>query len=180
VTTAATDYSAAQTALNLAPTSELNNTSERGSFVMRADVSAFGLSCVDPDHPYLYWQRNGDLPTPVASNLSTTAIGGAVGLQFRFFLDNLPAGTPDGIGDTWDTTPATLTIDPDPTIGEQDNVTAIEVTLILRSNTPDPQLDDYRYETFTLLIQTPNIHTRVEVGDTEQLGTFHFVANTGI
>jgi hypothetical protein len=177
-----TNYSGAQISLDLSPTAELNNTAGRGSVVMRAEVSAFGLNCQDPNHPYLYWETNG-VPTPVASNVATAGLGltAGVGLAFRFFLDLTgPDGVPDGVGEAWDATPGVLTIDPDPTTGEQDNVTAIEVTLTLRSDVPDPQLEDYRTKTFTLLIQTPNIHTRVDPGDADQLGRFFFVENSGL
>ena len=166
VTIDSTVYSAAQTPLDLAATSPLNNTGGHPLVMLQVSMSAFGVSCTDPAHPYLYWEDNGQ-QTVVASNVDTrplaaanAAIGAAAGqimaLRFRFVLDQ------DGDGQADSTTLATgLTFNADPALATNDDVIGVEVSIRVRGDRPDPQLDNtYRTQDFVELIRTENINTR--------------------
>ncbi len=168
VTLGDTNYAVAQSSLDLAGTGELNNAaSGRPLLAFLADVSAFGVNCTDDAaHPYLYWERLSGVRTPVASNVSTPSVGGAVGLVFRFFLDTDGDGQPNGAPVT------SLTFDADPDDATNDDVVAIEVEVRIRSDQPDPASNQYRVERFVRRIALPNLHTTTT--------QYIFIDNSGI
>jgi prepilin-type N-terminal cleavage/methylation domain-containing protein len=168
VTLGATNYSAAQSSLDLANTSPLNDAAGgRPLLALFADVSGFGVDCAaDTNHPYLYWEHGAGVRTPIASNISTPSLGGPVGLAFKFYLDTDGDGLANG-------SPVTsLTFNSDLDTATNDDVVAIEVSVRLRSDRPDPASGAYRSEWFTRRIQLANVHT--------QTRQYVFIDNTGI
>ncbi|MBI5510366.1 MAG: hypothetical protein HY903_16545 [Deltaproteobacteria bacterium] len=172
-----TNYSTAQSTLDLAVTAPINGTVNPTAMLL-VDVNTFGVNCSDnPAHPYLYWQENGGSQSVLANNIDTRpltaanpglglAIGDVLGLRFRFLLDT------NGDGQI-DATVAQPSFNTDPSVATNDDVAAIEVTLRIRSENMDPQLKQgclqrgqdpalcaYRVEEFTEVIRLSNLNTR--------------------
>ncbi len=176
-----TNWSAAQTALDLGPTSTLATVSARATNIYKAQLSGFGVDCTNTAHPYLYWEDNSKR-YPLASNIdmrATTAAdaslsiaaGDVIGLRFRFLLDT----NADGVADS---TVSTLTFNADAAIATNDDVVGIEVQLRLRSDKleqaikDDPVFAGYRFADFLRVVPTTNINTRSDM--------YIYVDNSGI
>jgi hypothetical protein len=178
VTVDSTNFSTAQTSLDMTATSALNNSSGHPLVMLQASVSGFGVDCTNAAHPYLYWDDNGTR-TPVVSNVDTRPLTAAnagisaastdvVALRFRFFIDQDGDGQPDS------TTPGTgLAFNADPSLASNDDVIAVEVLIRVRGDRTDPQLDNqFRTQDFVQVIRTDNINTRA--------AQYVFVDNTGL
>jgi len=143
--------------------------------LMRAHVVEFALNTSLTDHPYMTITEDGSNPVPVV-----TDVDGVGGLKFAYFIDANCDGqsddlNADGVIDENDTvtSPFVVRLAPcDPADNTDVMVTAVRVTVVLRSSSVDPGRGDYRRASFSQTIPTRNINTRAT--------QFIFVDNTGI
>ena len=169
LTIGSTNYSTAQTAFNL---NQVLPTSPHAIVVLRVHTAAFGLDRTDTNHPYLYFEENGQAAVPVARNVES--------LTFTFYVDANCDGLSDdqngdhviNLSDAVGAPTATRVSPCDPAGTTEVQVTAIGVQLRVRAEEMDPTLQAYRHDDFSEIIPTRNVSTRSKA--------YQFVDNNGI
>lgn len=173
------NFSTAQPSLDLAQAA-FNSPSGGGHapVILAADVSTFGVNCDDANNPYVYWRRGGEIvvlaagadttPLAAAAPQIGAAAGDVVALRFRFLVDD----DGDGVADDKDGSEMITVGDLVSSPTSLANVTAIEVTMRLRTAL-NASTGTYDTKDFVQLIATPNIHTRTGA-------PYIFVDNTGL